>query len=56
MTWVRFPWYEVERRADETLVSIHDARYATRRTPGGGFGGVIVRIPRSRTRSEPIHP
>ncbi|HUP61315.1 MAG TPA: metal-dependent hydrolase [Thermoanaerobaculia bacterium] len=26
MTWVRFPWYEVERRPDATIVRIGDAR------------------------------
>jgi inner membrane protein len=45
MTWVRFPWYEVERRPKETVVYIHDARYAVRRRAGGGFGGVVVRLP-----------
>jgi inner membrane protein len=47
MTWVRFPWYEVEHDGHETRVLIHDARYATRRRAGGGFGGVMVRLPRS---------
>ena len=42
MTWVRFPWYEIERRPGETHVLIHDARYAVRRRPGSGFGGVGV--------------
>jgi hypothetical protein len=45
MTWVRFPWYEIERRPDGTHVLIHDARYMTRRRPGGGFGGVEVVLP-----------
>lgn len=45
MTWVRFPWYEVEQTpAGTTRVLIHDARYATRRRPGGGFGGVVVEV------------
>ncbi|MFL6247829.1 MAG: metal-dependent hydrolase [Thermoanaerobaculia bacterium] len=44
MTWVRFPWYEIERTPTATRVFIHDARYATRRRPGGGFGGVEVEI------------
>jgi inner membrane protein len=44
MTWVRFPWYEVERTAEATTVLIHDARYAKRRS-GAGFGGVSVVIP-----------
>lgn len=44
MTWVRFPWYEIERTPGVTRVLIHDARYATRRRPGGGFGGVEVEI------------
>ncbi len=47
MTWVRYPWYEVERRDDETRVLVHDARYATRRG-SGGFGGAVVVIPRHR--------
>jgi len=42
MTWVRFPWYEIEKTPNETRVLIHDARYLTRRRPGGGFGGVVV--------------
>ena len=45
MTWVRFPWYEIERRPNGTHVFIHDARYAVRRRSGGGFGGVEVVIP-----------
>lgn len=45
LTWVRFPWYEIERRPNETVVLIHDARYAVRRRPGGGFGGVEVVLP-----------
>jgi inner membrane protein len=45
ITWMRFPWYEVERKPDGTHVLIHDARYATRRRPGGGFGGVEVVVP-----------
>jgi inner membrane protein len=44
MTWVRFPWYEIERTPTGTRVLIHDARYATRRRPGGGFGGVEVEV------------
>ena len=40
MTWVRFPWYEVEGKR----VLIHDARYATR-TGRRGFGGVEVTLP-----------
>lgn len=42
--WARFPWYEIERDANGTRVIVHDARYATRRRPGGGFGGVVVEI------------
>jgi inner membrane protein len=42
MTWVRFPWYEIERTSEGTRVLIHDARYLTRRRPGSGFGGVEV--------------
>ena len=45
MTWVRFPWYEIERTSTHTRVLIHDARYAVRRRPGGGFGGVEVVLP-----------
>jgi inner membrane protein len=44
MSWVRFPWYEIERSGGKTRVLIHDARYAVRRRPGGGFGGVEVTI------------
>jgi len=44
MTWVRFPWYEIQRTAGGTRVLIHDARYATRRRAGGGFGGVEVEL------------
>lgn len=51
MTWVRFPWYEVERTPTETRVLIHDARYAVRRRAGGGFGGVeVVLQPDQATR------
>jgi hypothetical protein len=44
MDWARFPWYEIERDSGGTRVYIHDARYAVRRQPGGGFGGVVVRV------------
>lgn len=45
MTWVRFPWYEFElTERGTTRVLIHDARYATRRRAGGGFGGVVVEV------------
>jgi hypothetical protein len=42
VSWMRFPWYEVERRNGETRVFIHDARYAVRRNRNQGFGGVEV--------------
>jgi inner membrane protein len=42
--WARFPWYEIERDGGRTRVLIHDARYAPRRRPGGGFGGVSVTL------------
>ena len=41
LTWVRFPWYEV----DGNRVLIHDARYAVRRRTRGNFGGVEVTLP-----------
>ena len=44
MTWVRFPWYEVERTPKGRRVLIHDARYAVRRR-AGGWGGVEVTLP-----------
>ena len=44
VTWMRFPWYEIDQRADGTYVLIHDARYAVRRRAGGGFGGVTLKI------------
>jgi inner membrane protein len=46
MTWVRFPWYEVDERPDGTHVFVRDARYAVRRG-NRGFGGVEVTIPRA---------
>ncbi|HYC61996.1 MAG TPA: metal-dependent hydrolase [Thermoanaerobaculia bacterium] len=45
VTWMRFPWYEVERIPEGTRVLVHDARYATRRRAGSGFGGVEVVLP-----------
>jgi hypothetical protein len=42
---MRFPWYEIERTPQSTRVLVHDARYATRRRPGGGFGVVVVELP-----------
>lgn len=48
VSWVRFPWYEIERTPAQTRVLIHDARYAVRRQPGGGFGGVVVVLPRGK--------
>lgn len=53
MTWVRFPWYEIERTPNETRVLIHDARYAVRRRPGGGFGGVEVKVDSRVPRPSP---
>ncbi|HEU4522365.1 MAG TPA: metal-dependent hydrolase, partial [Thermoanaerobaculia bacterium] len=44
ITWMRFPWYEIERTPAATRVLVHDARYAVRRRPGGGFGGVVVEL------------
>jgi inner membrane protein len=45
ITWARFPWYETFPDPRGVRVEIHDARYAVRRRPGGGFGGVTVVIP-----------
>ncbi len=44
LSWVRFPWYEIERDARGTRILIHDARYAVRRRASGGFGGVVVTL------------
>jgi hypothetical protein len=44
MTWVRFPWYEIERSSNATRVYVYDARYARRRT-GQGFGAAVVTLP-----------
>jgi inner membrane protein len=44
VTWMRFPWYEIEREGGVTRVLVHDARYAVRRRPAGGFGGVVVEL------------
>jgi inner membrane protein len=46
LTWVRFPWYEIEPTPTATRVLVHDARYAVRRRVGGGFGGVEVVLPK----------
>jgi len=43
MTWVRFPWYEID--AERRLLFVRDARYAVRRHGRGGFGGVEVQLP-----------
>jgi len=45
ITWMRFPWYEIERSPQGTRVLVHDARYAVRRRSTGGFGGVVVELP-----------
>ncbi|HYI13119.1 MAG TPA: metal-dependent hydrolase [Thermoanaerobaculia bacterium] len=50
VTWMRFPWYEVERTPTHTRILVHDARYAVRRRAGGGFGGVVVEIPHSERK------
>ncbi len=34
ITWVRFPWYEVERGTSSTVVRVHDARRAMRGDSG----------------------
>lgn len=43
MTWVRFPWYEIERTPSAIRVHVGDARYARFRTRG--FGSAVVTIP-----------
>ncbi len=43
LSWIRFPWYEIETRGGERLVHIMDARY--RRTRTEGFGGATLRLP-----------
>ncbi|MCI0479113.1 metal-dependent hydrolase [Candidatus Uhrbacteria bacterium] len=53
MTWVRFPWYEIERTPTRTRVLIHDARYVVRRRVGGGFGGVEVILPAQHAAPQP---
>ncbi len=45
MTWVRFPWYEIERTPAETRVFVGDARYVTR-SNRRGFGQRTVILPR----------
>jgi len=45
VTWMRFPWYQVEKTAQGSLVHIGDARYAVRR--GRSFGDTSVLIPYS---------
>lgn len=47
LSWIRFPWYEVERGT----IRIYDARYATRGR--GGFGGAVVRIPKEKRHEMP---
>jgi len=42
MSWVRFPWYEIERTPEGIRVHVMDARYTRRRTDG--FGGTSVLI------------
>jgi inner membrane protein len=53
ITWVRFPWYEVVPDPRGKRVLVHDARYAVRRRPGGGFGGEEVVIPTAPPRTSP---
>lgn len=43
LRWVRFPWLELETRADGRLVFLMDARYARQRTLG--FGGTTITLP-----------
>ena len=45
VTWMRFPWYEIEQTTEGTRVHIGDARYAVRR--GRTFGDTSVLIPYS---------
>jgi inner membrane protein len=42
LSWARFPVYRIERRANETLVHLADARYPGRR---GSWARVTVRLP-----------
>lgn len=47
MSWVRFPWYEVERTAAGTRVHIYDARRAASGNPRGR--PVVVTLPDNAT-------
>ena len=42
VTWMRYPWVEVDATDDGFVIHLMDARYATRRT--AGFGGSSVRL------------
>jgi inner membrane protein len=43
LSWIRFPWYEIEESESHRLVHIMDARYRRRRTQG--FGGATFTLP-----------
>jgi inner membrane protein len=48
-TWARFPWAEVETRAEGYRVYLRDARYVRERT--GGFGTAVVFLVRDSAPS-----
>ena len=45
LSWVRFPWLEVEPSESGRRVQVMDARYV--RVPTRGFGGTVVTLPES---------
>jgi inner membrane protein len=49
LSWARFPVYRIERRANETLVHLADARYPGRR---GSWARVTVRLPASSAAAD----
>jgi inner membrane protein len=54
LTWVRFPWLEVDSGDSGTRVSVMDARYTRARTRG--FGGSEVLLPTTRAEGRSATP
>lgn len=54
VSWMRFPWFEVDEGAEGVDVWILDARYTRRRTTG--FGGGVVRLDPAQVAASAASP
>ena len=52
-TWVRFPWWEVQRQPDGMRVRLHDLRYSWPGGRNGGIGYAEVLLPAGVPAADP---